>query len=308
MANILAKLQKHPQLHAFLRKIYGKTIGLYYLKEWYMKNIGLYNGRRRLKLISNPGANMLISKNIESGNPFMLARYGSTEFRSLFSNDAGALYIYSGFFPNDNRLMPKFKKEYLNSSKKIDFLSVWNYKNNFLKKRSLIRKLSNIKNFLGVSAITSKEPWTKSLKNKRVLVIHPFKKTIEKQYKKREKLKILPKLKSLQIIKAVQTIAGNTDLRFETWFDALNYMKKEVNGKKFDIALIGCGAYGLPLAAHVKSMGKQAIHIGGDLQLLFGIKGKRWENYGIFNEHWIYPLPEDTPRNNKKVEGGCYWK
>lgn len=33
--------------------------------------------------------------------------------------------------------------------------------------------------------------------------------------------------------------------------------------------------YGFPLAAHVKHKGKQAIHLGGTLQLLFGIKGNR---------------------------------
>ena len=42
--------------------------------------------------------------------------------------------------------------------------------------------------------------------------------------------------------------------------------------KNFDIALIGCGAYGFPLAAFVKGIGKKAVHIGGPLQLFFGIK------------------------------------
>ena len=51
----------------------------------------------------------------------------------------------------------------------------------------------------------------------------------------------------------------------------------------YDICLIGAGAYGFPLAAHVKRKGKKAIHLGGALQLLFGVKGKRWEdpNYGV---------------------------
>jgi len=126
--------------------------------------------------------------------------------------------------------------------------------------------------------------------------------------KKRKQLGILPKLKNLEVIQAVQTIAGNKDPRFKDWFEALDYMKKEIDKKDFNIALIGCGAYGLPLAAHVKSLGKQAIHIGGGLQLLFGIKGKRWEEHKLFTKDWIYPLKEDTPQNIKKVEGGCYWK
>ena len=113
----------------------------------------------------------------------------------------------------------------------------------------------------------------------------------------------------LEVIKAIQTIAGNSDPRFEDWFDALDYMKEEINEKDFDIAIIGCGAYGLPLAAYIKSIGKQAIHLAGKTQLLFGIKGKRWNNNPDINytKHWISPLPEDIPDNHTKIEDGCYW-
>lgn len=49
-------------------------------------------------------------------------------------------------------------------------------------------------------------------------------------------------------------------------------MKDEIDKRDYDIALIGCGAYGFPLAAHIKRSGKKAVHLGGALQLLFGIK------------------------------------
>jgi hypothetical protein len=82
------------------------------------------------------------------------------------------------------------------------------------------------------------------------------------------------------------------------------------------------------IAAYIKRKGKKAVHLGGGVQLLFGILGKRWvEDYPkispwhylpgkdididytpLFNEHWCYPLPEDTPNNTKAVEGACYWK
>ena len=79
--------------------------------------------------------------------------------------------------------------------------------------------------------------------------------------------------------------------------------------RDFDIAIIGCGAYGLPLAAYVKSIGKQSIHLAGKTQLLFGIKGKRWHDDPLtpYNKYWISPLPEDTPKNDTKIEKGCYW-
>jgi threonine dehydrogenase-like Zn-dependent dehydrogenase len=39
-------------------------------------------------------------------------------------------------------------------------------------------------------------------------------------------------------------------------------MIDEIGKIDFDVAILGCGAYGLPLAAAIKGMGKQAIHLG----------------------------------------------
>ena len=79
----------------------------------------------------------------------------------------------------------------------------------------------------------------------------------------------------------------------------------------FDTAIIGCGAYGLPLAAKLKAAGKQAIHMGGATQILFGVKGRRWVDNpraGLtFNEEWVYPLESETPKNCNVVENHCYW-
>ena len=123
------------------------------------------------------------------------------------------------------------------------------------------------------------------------------------------------------VIKAVQSL-GEGDSRFSDWFEALRWMENEIDKRDYDVCLIGCGAYGLPLAAHVKRRGKQAIHLGGALQLLFGIKGKRWEDpmYGVkewripqgsysslINEYWVRPDSTDTPKSSIAVEGGCYW-
>jgi hypothetical protein len=105
--------------------------------------------------------------------------------------------------------------------------------------------------------------------------------------------------------------------KFNDWFDALDYLKEQIAESDFDIALLGCGAYGFPLAAFVKKLGKQAIHLGGASQLLFGIKGERWERTypniaKLFNEYWVYPSPEETPKNAHWNENGwgvrgAYW-
>ena len=153
----------------------------------------------------------------------------------------------------------------------------------------------------------------------------PFAKTILNQYSKRKILfkneEILPEFHSLVVIKAVQSL-GNSDDRFLDWFEALEFMKNEINKQDYDICLIGAGAYGFPLAAHVKRMGKKSVHMGGALQLLFGIKGKRWEdpNYGVrewgiepkayttlINNHWVRPDETEKPETANQVEGACYW-
>ena len=86
------------------------------------------------------------------------------------------------------------------------------------------------------------------------------------------------------------------------WFAARDSMKRQIDKIDFDIAIIGCGAYGMFLAQYVKSLGKKAVHTAGATQLLFGIKGERWihehpEISKAFNENWTFPLPADTPKN-----------
>jgi hypothetical protein len=152
------------------------------------------------------------------------------------------------------------------------------------------------------------DPWSEALAGKTVLVIHPFTKSIQAQYKKRTLLfedpRVLPEFE-LKTITAVQSLAYNTSNGFATWFDALDHMCGQMTQTEFDVAIIGCGAYGFSLAAFAKRLGKKAVHLGGATQLLFGITGKRWGDIG--NEHWVRPLPEERPQGFEKVEGGCYW-
>lgn len=86
-------------------------------------------------------------------------------------------------------------------------------------------------------------------------------------------------------------------------------MYQEVLKINFEIAIICCGVYGFPLAAKIKDAGRQAIHLGEVTQLLFGIRGKRWDEYLIiskfYNEYWVCPDSSEIPLGAKKVEEGC---
>lgn len=156
-------------------------------------------------------------------------------------------------------------------------------------------------------------PWSKALKGRKVLVIHPFTETIFNQYQKRTQLfpgtEILPDFE-LKLIKAVQSLAG-TPTHYRNWFEALDSMKSQMEATDFEVCLVGAGAYSLPLCAHAKRMGKVAIYVGGALQILFGIKGKRWDDMPhigrFYNDAWVRPSESERIKEGVKIEGGCYW-
>lgn len=221
----------------------------------------------------------------------------------------------AGFFPATPDYMQRFGELMIKDSKEIDLLASWikneYYINNFLPPH--IKKV----NRECCNPFFTDYPWTRALRGKKVLVIHPFSESINLQYKNREKLftnpNILPDFE-LHTIQAVQSIGGIN--KFEDWFKALEWMKTEMDNITYDICLIGCGAYGFPLAAHAKRKGKKAVHLGGSLQLLFGIKGARWENpkynskYNyttLMNQYWVKPDIKERPNNANQVENGCYW-
>lgn len=283
-------------------------------------------------VINNPElSSTIISNMINSESPFMISRFGSVEldatinykkkqplsilrsFCPFWISDSTSrrMQVNAGFFPINHKLLSSFSDLIYNIVPQIDILGVWIGSENKmpLTKECKLIQLQYLEPFW------STKPWTAELKGRKVLVVHPFADSIKSQYAKREQLfknkNILPEFASLTIIKAVQSIGGETN-GFKSWFEALHYMESEIDKVDYDVALIGCGAYGMPLAAHCKKMGKKAVHLGGALQLLFGIRGNRWENEQkiytqIMNEHWVRPLDSERPSSAQNVENACYW-
>lgn len=277
--------------------------------------------------LSKEEANQYIYNGLLSKQPFFVGRFGSTELECLteyyylldrvngatekyHDNLKMIIWDWTGFYPPTEDMMDKFSKLYIDDAKTIDLMwNMWLSKfENRLYQDYIPEKPLAIYDDTAFPA-EMKDTWTQALKGKKVLVIHPFEDSIRQNYKYREKLfknkNFLPEFE-LKTLKAVQSIAGEKP-GFETWFDALEYMENEIEKIDFDIALIGAGGYGFPLGAYVKKIGKKAIHIGGMLQLYFGIKGKAWNDLNIYNEHWTMPLETERPKGYKKVEAGRYW-
>lgn len=298
--------------------------------------------------VNSEQASEIINDLLSSSQPCMICRFGSTELSTI----VGILemrkkchsplnYIigkspawwnktflcnqirdFSGFFPADFELVEDFVNLVLEDIKQIDVLGSWVQAEKFLD-----RELGHCtKVFLkDLEPFWTEQPWSMALKGKKVLVVHPFANQIMSQYNKNKSQLfknplVLPDFE-LETIPAVQSLGGKSN-DFKNWFEALQYMKDEIDRHDYDICLIGCGAYGMSLAAHVKRKGKKAVHLAGALQLLFGIIGNRWENpnygvkewgipvgtySGLINEFWVRPGNDGRPENANKVEGACYW-
>lgn len=301
----------------FIDKIRGKKNGG--IPKYGIKHI--YEDKDSAKIISDE---------ILANKPSLICRFGAVEMSTLdcflksknettikFPEKIKYPMAYNaGFFPANDYMLSRFSSELIDITRNIDVIGVWflQGENYVLENYAPNAKLVRLRDICPL--LSSGISWTRLLRGKRVLVIHPFEESIKAQYKRRKMLfaneDYLPEFE-LITMKPVQSIHDCVnDLNYNNWFEALDDMKEQIKNINFDIALIGAGAYGIFLAEYCKALGKKAVHMGGALQLLFGIIGKRWEEDKAFkekyiNEYWIRPSKNERPKGCEKVENGCYW-
>ena len=276
-----------------------------------------------------------IAKAIESGEPFFVGRPGGTESEGMrffiekrLASKNPTPPSYSKWFKDFVQRGPGvihfsdsdldiFCQHYLTATLEADILAYGRFapgavgiSKTVSETGSVVTDFSHLEALLAVK--NNIPPWTIALKGKKVLVVHPFEKSIREQFARRLEVTnvsaILPDF-TLDTLVPPVTFAGETSS--STWHENLSDLTQRAIAKDFDIAIIGAGGYGLPLARAIKQAGRQAIHLGGTTQLLFGIRGKRWDNdpdfSNFFDDSWVRPRPDETPRQKELVEGGIYW-
>lgn len=284
--------------------------------------IGICRYYRRVATVAE--ANTMIHDALLSDKSAMICRCGTVECQAVYkylharnklpigSPILDVLCNNAGFFPKDEKSWFRFGELMLASFRFADIQAVLESGGG---ENYLLKHYAPQAELITLGALDPVYGWTEALEGLRVLVIHPFIDTIRDQYNNHRKeifrgTNFLPDFELLTI-KAVQTIAGTKDDRFADWFSALDYMTEEASKIDFDVAIIGCGAYGYPLAARIKQMGKKSVHMGGASQLLFGIYGDRWVSHPRIspwiNDSWVRPSISEKPVGYNKVEGGCYW-
>ncbi len=274
---------------------------------------------------------------ITSGQPICISRFGRTELQvvqrwrskklggfgwqildSLASGDpefyfrrARRLLEGTGIAPLSDASVERFYELTVAALQEIDVLGSWAPGESWF-----AEELSNarIVRLTDLEPYRHEQPWSTALRDKKVLVIHPYVESIKSQVENHGdkifgKRGVLPPFK-LTTYRPPQSYFG--EIRgAEDWFSHLNRMVDDIADLDFDIAIIGAGPFGMPLAASIKRIGRQAIHLGGATQLLFGIHGNRWTTdndiISMLNEYWTKPRASETPPIANKIEYAAYW-
>lgn len=275
-----------------------------------------------------------LTRRIESGKPQAIGKIGGTECRVLrfserrfrppfperlsWRRPARILYKESGVYPVEKKTFTGFVKTYRETVGEMDVLATWFNEG----EEAIIGKHAPSASLIGLYSLNCLEeaaraPWTPALSGKRVLVVTPFTDSVERQYPK------LPQIWADFPFPVISDFTLETlrvpfysymldQPEYPDWFSALEALQSQADKVDYDIMLVGGGAWSLPLCVHAKRRGKIGIHLGGSIQLLFGIMGKRWSEYNCalnqyMNEHWVRPTDAERPEKHKAMEDGCYW-
>lgn len=271
---------------------------------------------------------------ISSGKPFFVGRNGTIEMQTIqywmtqrpklpypsYLNNP--LKVNAGVFPADSASIDAWAEEYIDCLGRLDATAAgWYAPTKEFEDRLLTKYSPEVFR----CPLRSLEPyyvspnlqWTKALSGK-VVVVSSFTKTIQAQLKK----DIWPGIPlfspdiewSFVQTGYSPTLAlgrGDWPKGVTTWQQAVDYVVKGVLDSQATVALIGCGGLGMIIAGRLKAAGVSAIVLGGAIQILFGIKGMRWVTHNVistfWNDTWVWPAEDETPRGAVIVEGGCYW-
>lgn len=268
----------------------------------------------------------------------LIGRNGSTELTILFYTNtqricttqmAENLERYSGIFPATQQSLLQWIDTYTHTLESIDkepivagwFQGLAPYEEKLLQTTCPDAPHIPLRS-LEPYYVKPEMRWTNLLAGKRVAVVSSFATTIQSQLPKANDIwgeqaeSLLPSSATWipiqtgfppSIAKGRCAWPGNC----KDWQTTLAFLVSQVVEAKPEICLVGCGALGMMLGSVLKAHGIATVVMGGAIQVLFGIKGQRWQTHSVistfWNDAWAWPLEKETPGGNKKIEGGCYW-
>ena len=250
-----------------------------------------------------------------NNNCISVVRMGYSEITTLlFSPDKPNNYLINNAgFNGDDKDFKKWKNDYnkalYNANYNLQVVSCTSFSitGDYLIKLNLYIKTLPYLEILEVWLM-----YMKAFKkaNKKIGIICGFSDEFQKKYKNIKHIFPNDDISNMNLtfIKTPNG-CGNEKITYKKTIDDIKYKITKEN--KCDIYLVACGAYGLPICDYVKEIGSNSVYIGGFIQLLFGLKGSRWdirpEISKYYNKHWTYP--EYRPPNHKLIENkNNYWE
>lgn len=237
-------------------------------------------------------------------------RYGGFNWPTLWFETKGC-ETNAGAKPRTKKSYRELGQLFVDTLRDADIVGVFKLASEI----AVVERLCNeslITQHLGFTPFFQNDPWSQELEGKRVFVVSPFIESFRKQKARSSKIwpehpGMLPEFEMIPY-RFPYLIDPDSNLTWKQVYEDVSNLMEATN---FDVALFGCGALGFPLAQKAKSLGKVGIHLGGTLQVLFGVKGQRYESQSHFakfiNDDWIYPSAGETAKAAGTIEGGCYW-
>ena len=231
----------------------------------------------------------------------------------------------TGVFPSTPEFLPYFTSWYLTQIQQANILGLMGAK----REEKIITNLNIHSQFThyqtmepdrSIPEITN-NCYLPLFENKKILLISPYAKFIQSRAQKEvyeNAWKIIGKswfnpanVMSLEIPYSYFS-AKQTHEKFGDSITLYKSICDQINCYEYDVALIGAGALGIPIANHIKHQGKVGISLGGHLQVTFGVAGARWrrdpEWRAYLNETWV-----DVPKiyhpfsKESLTDHGAYW-
>ena len=272
---------------------------------------------------------------LDSGQGALIGRNGTIELSMMIqllheqpfdADKAAILERNAGIFPRSEAAVRKWFAEYLSAVVNADCMAVGWYKP---LARSEWKILKEKNTSCAKIPLRSLEPyyckpldqWSRILEGRRVTVVSSFAGTMQLQIEYKQQIwpsgheTLLPIALWSFVRSYYAPVLAQGRAQWpsgiQSWQSAVDKLEKEVLATNPEIVLIGCGGMGMILGHRLKKKGIVAVVMGGAIQVLFGIKGRRWEQHPIissfWNTDWIRPNELEMPMAAGSVEGGCYW-
>jgi len=306
------------------------------LRQW--NNRAFYPGyrvsqkRERLEAAHCLEAETAMKRFVSETGGMIYGKIGTTELQALEFSDrwirpawpspaswrrqARRLFIDSGVFPADRGQFEEFVQVYRQSLQSLDGVCLWQTEP-FWRDYEIKATQRWCPQALQIS-LECLSPFSvlEAIAETRWLVISPFTKTMQRQVVQLPEIfrdfpwakKLARRQHHCQFLRC-PLFSYLENSPYSSWSEGLKKLGQELQSMEFDVALVGAGAWSLPLLSLIRQMGRKGIHLGGSTQIAFGIKGRRWDEYwgSHYNEFWVRPSPEETPAGHEKKEKGCYW-